>query len=161
MHANDLIKSFVERVERLNEEIKSLNDDKRDIFAEAKSQGFEVKALKVVIQRRAKDPNELIELQAVVETYEAALGTGNATRAGAGGLDKAMAESKRVSQKTTDERMKAHANLSQELANVGMISPEAAAENTRIAAAMIRKFGTGDTDGLDIPEFLDRRETRQ
>lgn len=81
MTSHDQIKSFVERVERLNEEIKGLNGDKRDIFAEAKSQGFDVKALKIVIQRRAKDPDELSELQAVVETYEAALGTGNALRA--------------------------------------------------------------------------------
>lgn len=78
MTSHDQIKSFVERVERLNEEIKAINSDKRDIFAEAKSHGFDVKALKIVIQRRAKDPDELSELQAVVDTYEAALGTGNA-----------------------------------------------------------------------------------
>lgn len=81
MNSHEQIKSFVARVERLNEEIKGLNGDKRDIFTEAKSQGFDVKALKIVIQRRAKDPNELSELQAVVETYEAALGTGSALRA--------------------------------------------------------------------------------
>jgi len=79
--APELIKSFVDRVERLNEEIKGLNSDKRDIFAEAKSQGFDVKALKIVIQRRAKDADELTELQSLVETYEAALGTSVATRA--------------------------------------------------------------------------------
>lgn len=81
--ANDLIKSFVDRVESINEQIKSFNDDKCDIFAEAKSQGFDVKALKIVIQRRAKDPDELSELQGIVETYENALGTAGATRAGA------------------------------------------------------------------------------
>jgi uncharacterized protein (UPF0335 family) len=81
MHSNDAIKSYVERVERLNEEIKGLNDDKRDIFAEAKGNGFDPKALKIVIQRRAKDPDDLAELQAIVDTYEAALGTGNAPRA--------------------------------------------------------------------------------
>jgi uncharacterized protein (UPF0335 family) len=85
MNSNDAIKSYVERVERVNEEIKGLNDDKRDIFAEAKNNGFDVKALKIVIQRRAKDPDELSELQAVVETYEAALGTSVATRAHAQG----------------------------------------------------------------------------
>lgn len=75
MTANEAIKSFVSRVENINEQIKSFNDDKRDIFAEAKSQGYDVKALKIVIQRRAKDPDELSELQGIVETYENALGT--------------------------------------------------------------------------------------
>jgi len=83
MNSNEQIKSFVDRVENINEQIKSFNDDKRDIFAEAKSQGFDVKALKIVIQRRAKDPDELSELQGIVETYENALGTPSATRAGA------------------------------------------------------------------------------
>jgi uncharacterized protein (UPF0335 family) len=81
MNSNDAIKAYVERVERLNEEIKGLNEDKRDIFAEAKGNGFDAKALKIVIQRRAKDPDDLAELQAIVETYEAALGTSVATRA--------------------------------------------------------------------------------
>lgn len=79
--APDLLKSFVDRVENINEQIKSFNDDKRDIFAEAKSQGFDVPALKIVIQRRAKDPDKLSELQGIVETYETALGTPGATRA--------------------------------------------------------------------------------
>ena len=78
---NEMIKAYVDRVEAINGQIKSFNDDKRDIFAEAKSHGFDTKALKIVIQRRAKDPDELSELQAVVETYENALGMPRATRA--------------------------------------------------------------------------------
>lgn len=79
--SHDQLKAFVERVERIEEEIKAGNDDKRDIYAEAKSAGFDVKALKTVIARRRKDPSELTEHEALVETYEAALGTGSATRA--------------------------------------------------------------------------------
>lgn len=79
--AREMIRSYVERVERLNEEIKSLNGDKRDIYAEAKTNGFDVKALKVVVQRRGKDSDELAELESIVATYEAALGTEDATRA--------------------------------------------------------------------------------
>jgi uncharacterized protein (UPF0335 family) len=78
-----MLKTFVERIERLHEERKALADDVRDIYAEAKANGFDVKALKIVIQRRAKDPDELSELQSIVETYENALGTPSATRAGA------------------------------------------------------------------------------
>lgn len=69
-----LLRSFVERVERINEEIKGLNDDKRDIYAEVRSNGFEVKALKAVIQLRAQDPSERKELDSIVQTYCAALG---------------------------------------------------------------------------------------
>lgn len=78
--SNGQLKAFVERIERIEEEIKSGNDDKRDIYAEAKGEGWDVKALKTVIARRRKDPAALTEHEALVETYEAALGTPVATR---------------------------------------------------------------------------------
>lgn len=80
-HARDIIKSAVDRIERLHEERKHLAEDIRDIYAEVKGQGIDVPALKVVVQRRAKDPDKLTELESLVETYEAALGTDGATRA--------------------------------------------------------------------------------
>lgn len=70
------LRNFVERIERLESEIKDLNDDKRDIYAESKSAGFDVKALKAVIARRRKDPAEVTEHDALVETYLAALESG-------------------------------------------------------------------------------------
>jgi uncharacterized protein (UPF0335 family) len=72
--AKDHLKAFVERVERLSEEIKALNDDKRDIYAEAKANGFDVKALKEVIKLRAQDVDERKEHEAILETYLQALG---------------------------------------------------------------------------------------
>jgi uncharacterized protein (UPF0335 family) len=72
--AHDQIKAFVERIERLDEELKSINDDKKEVFAEAKGNGFDVKALKIVIRKRAQDHAERMELEALVELYEAALG---------------------------------------------------------------------------------------
>lgn len=76
------LQSIVERIERVEEEIKSFNDDKRDIYAEAKANGFDVKALKAVIAYRRKDPSERQEHDAIVETYLAELerGTVVATR---------------------------------------------------------------------------------
>jgi uncharacterized protein (UPF0335 family) len=79
--APDMLKSFVERVERVQEEIDGLNGDKRDLYAEAKGNGFDVPALKKVIARRRLDPDKRAELDAIMETYEAALGTPVATRA--------------------------------------------------------------------------------
>jgi uncharacterized protein (UPF0335 family) len=79
--AVDQLRSFVERVERLEEEIKALQDDKSDIYKEAKSQGFDAKALKAVVAYRRKDPADALDQQAVFETYLDALGTDVATRA--------------------------------------------------------------------------------
>jgi uncharacterized protein (UPF0335 family) len=72
--AKDHLKAFVERIERMEEEIKALNDDKRDIYAEAKANGFDVKALKTVVQLRRLDVEERKEQEAILETYLQALG---------------------------------------------------------------------------------------
>jgi uncharacterized protein (UPF0335 family) len=72
--APELLKSFVERIERLMEEKKTFADDIRDVFAEAKGTGFDVKALRAVIKLRAQDADERKEHAAVVDTYSSALG---------------------------------------------------------------------------------------
>lgn len=82
--AKELIKAFVERIERINEEIKASNDDKRDIFAEAKGSGFDVAALKEVVKRRSKDPDLLQEFETIVDLYWNALG-GAGTKNASGG----------------------------------------------------------------------------
>lgn len=69
----DKVKAFVSRLDAENEAIKIHNENKTDIFAEVKASGLSVKALKLVMQRRAKDPIELSELDSVVEIYEEAL----------------------------------------------------------------------------------------
>ena len=70
----DQLKAFVERVERLEEEKKALADDIRDVFAEAKGNGFDVRALRTVIKLRRQDINERKEAEAILETYLHALG---------------------------------------------------------------------------------------
>jgi uncharacterized protein (UPF0335 family) len=72
--AKDHLKAFVERIERLEEEKKVLSDDIRDIYAEAKSNGFDVKALRQVVKLRKQDSNERAEQEAILETYLHALG---------------------------------------------------------------------------------------
>lgn len=68
------IRSFVERAEKLHEERAALADDLKELFAEARSQGFDVKVLKKIIQDRAKDPNERAEFEALLDTYKHAMG---------------------------------------------------------------------------------------
>lgn len=70
----DQLKAFVERIERLTEEKKTISDDIRDVFAEAHSNGFDVKALRAVIRLRAQDAHERQEHEMILSTYMAALG---------------------------------------------------------------------------------------
>jgi uncharacterized protein (UPF0335 family) len=72
--AKDHLKAFIERIERLEEEKKALSDDIRDVYAEAKGNGFDVKALRTVVRLRKQDLNERKEQEALVETYLHALG---------------------------------------------------------------------------------------
>jgi uncharacterized protein (UPF0335 family) len=72
--AKDHLKAFVERIERLEEEKKTIADDIRDVYAEAKANGFDTKALRVVIRMRKEDADERKEHEAILETYLHALG---------------------------------------------------------------------------------------
>lgn len=85
--AQDQLRSFVERAERMNEEKTAINEDLKEIFAEARGNGFDVKVLKAIIADRAKDPNKKSEFDAIYELYATALGMNVATRAGARGGD--------------------------------------------------------------------------
>jgi len=72
--AKDQLKAFVERIERLEEEKKAIADDVRDVYAEAKANGYHVKALRKVVRMRKQDVNERKEQEAILETYLHALG---------------------------------------------------------------------------------------
>lgn len=68
------LKSFVERIERLEEEKKGIADDIRDVFGEAKAQGFDTKIMRQVIRLRKKDTAERQEEEALLDLYMHALG---------------------------------------------------------------------------------------
>lgn len=72
--AKDQLRSFVERIEKMTEEKKAVMQDIKDIYAEAKGVGFDVKALKAVIKLRSMDPNERAEMDAILDIYMGALG---------------------------------------------------------------------------------------
>ncbi|MCX8996815.1 DUF2312 domain-containing protein [Rhizobiaceae bacterium BDR2-2] len=72
--ARDQLRAFIERIERLEEEKKTIADDIKDVYAEAKGTGFDTKILKKVIALRKKDDQERMEEEAILETYLAALG---------------------------------------------------------------------------------------
>jgi len=70
----DQLRAFVERVERLEEEKAALAADLKEVYAEAKSMGFDVKTLRTIVRIRKQDLNERQEAEALLETYMIALG---------------------------------------------------------------------------------------
>ncbi len=74
--AKSQLRALVERIERLEEEKKALADDIREVYGEAKANGFDTKALRAVVRMRGQEPAERQEFEAIVELYRDALGIG-------------------------------------------------------------------------------------
>lgn len=72
--AQDQLRSFVERIERLEEEKKTIAEDIKDVYAEAKGNGFDTKVLRKVMALRKQDANERQEFEAILDLYLQALG---------------------------------------------------------------------------------------
>lgn len=72
--ARDQLRSYIERIERLEEQKSEIADDIKDVFGEAKGTGFDTKALKKVIAIRKLDKDERMEQEAILDTYLSALG---------------------------------------------------------------------------------------
>ena len=70
--AKDQLKAFVERIERLEEEKKTISDDIRDVYAESKGNGFDVKALRAVIRLRKQDAQERQEHELILTPNQCA-----------------------------------------------------------------------------------------
>jgi len=72
--AADQLRLFIERIERLEEEKKGIADDVRDVYAEAKAQGYDAKTMRRIVRLRRMEKNARQEADALEETYRAALG---------------------------------------------------------------------------------------
>lgn len=72
--ARDQLRAFVERIERLEEEKKTVADDIKDVYGEAKGMGFDTKILKKLVALRKKDDQERMEEEMILDTYMHALG---------------------------------------------------------------------------------------
>lgn len=69
----DRLRSLIERIERLEEEKKGIQSDIRDIFAEAKSAGFDIKIMRIVLKLRKMNAADRDEQEALTDTYRRAL----------------------------------------------------------------------------------------
>lgn len=74
--AADQIRAFVERIERMEEEKASITEDIKEIYAEAKGNGFDTKVLRAVVRIRKQDRAERLEFEALLDLYLEALGMG-------------------------------------------------------------------------------------
>ncbi len=72
--AKDQLKAIVERIERVGETIKEAQDDQKEIYSEAKANGYDLKALRAIVRMRKEDANKRSEHETIVETYKDALG---------------------------------------------------------------------------------------
>ncbi|MCT4635212.1 MAG: DUF2312 domain-containing protein [Rickettsiales bacterium] len=71
--SKDYLKQFMARVERLEEDKKVLLEDIKEVYAEAKAQGFDTKALKQIVRMRKVDTAKLIEQEEIIDLYKHAL----------------------------------------------------------------------------------------
>lgn len=67
------LKLFIERIETLEEEKRGLADDIKDVYAEAKANGYDVKTMRQIVRLRKMDANARAEMEALLDTYRAAL----------------------------------------------------------------------------------------
>lgn len=72
--SNDQLRLFMERIERLEEEKKGVADDIRDVFSEAKSQGYDTKIMRQILRLRKMEPHDRAEMEALLDVYKSALG---------------------------------------------------------------------------------------
>jgi len=68
------LRAFIERIERLNEDKKALSEDIREVYAEAKGNGFDPKIIRKIVSIRGQDPDKRVEEETLVDLYMAALG---------------------------------------------------------------------------------------
>ena len=72
--AADQLRLFIERIERLEEEKKGIADDVKDVYAEAKSSGYDTKTMRAIVRLRKMEKHTRDEMDALLETYRTALG---------------------------------------------------------------------------------------
>ena len=71
---NEKLQSYIDRIERLEENKQDINEDIKQVLAEATNNGFDTKAIRKIVSIRKKDPSDVAEEDAILETYKASLG---------------------------------------------------------------------------------------
>lgn len=155
--AADQLRAFVERIERLEEEQRGINQDKSEVYKEAKGNGFDVKVLRKLIADRRKDRAELTEFETIYELYAAVLGMRSE------GLVRARVEIIEEFDAETGEIIDVQPSAQPAVALAGEVDPSAssAPPSPAVDAEVIQPHdgltasldrAEGDADGQPIPE---------
>lgn len=72
--AADQLRLLIERIERLSEEVKGIQDDIKDVYQEGKSSGYDVKGIRAIVRLRKMAAHDRQEMEAILDTYKSALG---------------------------------------------------------------------------------------
>ena len=73
---DDRLRLLIDRIERVEEDKKGIADDVKDVYAEAKAVGYDVKIIRQIVRLRKMKPDDRAEMEALLDTYKAALGLG-------------------------------------------------------------------------------------
>lgn len=90
--AGDRLRTLIERIERLNEEKRTLAADTKEVFAEARGAAFDVKIMRQIIKDRQMDADDLREQESLIDIYKRALGMFSSTPLGEAAMERAAAE---------------------------------------------------------------------
>jgi len=134
--AHGQLKQIIERIERLEEEKAAIAADIKEVKAEAKGFGFDIKIVNLVLALRKKDPSERAEQEALIETYCAALG-----------MIQVDAFDDRTRTKETPDVVQ----------KTPQAQPEEVAPAPPIEAASSAPAAQPETDNLDLPDFMRRK----
>lgn len=137
---NSQLQSVIDRIEKLEDEKRAIADDIREVYAEAKANGYDVKALREIIKLRKLGAAERAEREAVLDTYKSALGMLADTPLGNAAINRASGD--RAPARATQA-----ARASRDVIKTGR-----AEETPPIASDTAQ-----DDEYQDIPPFLDRR----
>ncbi|SMF65640.1 Uncharacterized conserved protein, UPF0335 family [Xaviernesmea oryzae] len=147
--ARDQLRAFIERIERLEEEKKTVADDIKDVYGEAKAMGYDTKIMKKVIALRKKDEQERTEEEMILDSYLQALGM--IPQFEMFEQDEVRPSREERRRQIMSEDMDDHKALIDEMADAGLISEDARAENKALADAVATKFGNGRAKALQSP----------
>jgi uncharacterized protein (UPF0335 family) len=93
--AGDRVRSFVERIEQLDTELQEINEQRKEVFAEAKGEGFDVKVLKEIIKLRKQDKDERDEHETLLDVYMRAMATASSAAIAGSASAPSIASSRR------------------------------------------------------------------
>jgi len=141
--SDDAIKAIIERVQRLQEEKRTIEDDIKEVYAEARGNGYDVKVLRAVVKHLGKDQDEVAEFDAIFDLYlQAYQQAGSASHTHVA-RDAAERTREDRSKDRLSEAMADNKACSAEMLADGLISPEAHAENVALSDAVATKLGSG------------------